>query len=99
MDLSLATAAFKEMQTLFQEFAPHPLSKKIVSHRGWHRINHSDKTKPMENTRNAYLEAAALLIPYAECDVWMTKDGHLVLSHNKCMSNVAADPLSLYVIR
>jgi glycerophosphoryl diester phosphodiesterase len=55
---------------------------KIVLHRGWHRENNNDQTKPLENTRQAYILAAKLNVAYAECDVWETSDGKMVLCHS-----------------
>lgn len=58
------------------------LRGKVVLHRGWHRLQKCDTSRPLENTRQAYLDAARLGVAYAECDVWATKDGVVVLSHD-----------------
>lgn len=46
----------------------------------------------MENTRRAYTSAAKLRVAYAECDVWATRDGHMVLCHDSSFASMAADP-------
>lgn len=63
---------------------------KIVLHRGWHRLSNADETKPLQNTRNAYLQAAYLGVAYAECDVWATRDGQIVLNHDSTFASVVS---------
>jgi glycerophosphoryl diester phosphodiesterase len=65
---------------------------KLVAHRGWHRLSKDDSSRPLENTRQAYLYCAALGVPFAECDVYATKDGELVLSHDMTFQSMAANP-------
>ena len=57
----------------------HRIRDKINMHRGWHS---DDGRRPLENTRAAYQKAAATGAGYAECDVWYTMDGVIVLSHD-----------------
>jgi len=69
------------------------LKQKLVAHRGWHRDHAAAAAdRPLENTRQAYLDAAALDVAYAECDVWVTRDEQLVLSHDFNFQAVAEDP-------
>lgn len=68
------------------------LQQKLVAHRGWHEKPGDASSRPLQNTRQAYVDAAALDVAYAECDVWSTRDGQLVLSHDFNLQAVAADP-------
>lgn len=45
-----------------------------------------DETRPIENTRQAYVEAAKLGVGFVECDVHLTLDGKVVLSHDYTIS-------------
>jgi len=65
-------------------------ASKIVMHRGWHRLSNEDKSRPMENTREAYIQAAELGAAYAECDVWVTRDGKMVLCHNSTFESMVS---------
>jgi len=65
------------------------LRQKLVSHRGWHRLRDDDDQRPLENTRQAYLDARDLGVPFSECDVWNTKDNQIVLSHDAILGRVA----------
>jgi glycerophosphoryl diester phosphodiesterase len=67
------------------------LRQKLVLHRGWHSLG-GDVRRPLENTRQAYLDASKLGVAFAECDVWSTKDSELVLCHDPSFERVAQDP-------
>lgn len=70
-------------------------------HRGWHRLDNSDTSRPLENTRKAYIDSSTLGAGYAECDVWSTKDGEMMLSHDKnlvAMAQNEDDPLATALI-
>jgi len=67
------------------------LREKVVLHRGWHSMG-GDVRRPLENTRQAYLDASKLGVAFAECDVWSTKDSELVLCHDPTFTRVAQDP-------
>lgn len=74
----------------------HPAaSAKLVLHRGWHSLNddYDWRTggRPLENTRLAYTYAARSGVGFAECDVWSTSDGKLVLSHDCTLASMALD--------
>lgn len=77
-----------------QELQRRPeLQRRLVLHRGWHRLEQeSTHDRPLENTRKAFQDAAALGTAYAECDVWSTQDGQMVLSHDFCLRAMAEDP-------
>jgi glycerophosphoryl diester phosphodiesterase len=70
----------------------NPLLDKLVLHRGWHSVDTECRRRPLENTRQAYLDAVKSGAPWAECDVYPTKDGILVLCHDPSFAAVAADP-------
>jgi len=63
---------------------------KVVLHRGWHRLSNDDQTRPLENTRAAYIQAAQLNAAYAECDVWATRDGKMVLCHGSTFESMVS---------
>lgn len=67
------------------------LREKLVLHRGWHKLG-ADCRRPVENTRQAYLDASKLGVAFAECDIWSTKDSELVLCHDPTFERVAQDP-------
>lgn len=69
------------------------LREKLVLHRGWHSLN-ATHSRPLENTREAYLLAAKTQARYAECDCWDTSDGEIVLCHNSTFQSLAEDPES-----
>eukprot|EP00977_Amphora_coffeiformis_P011610 scaffold2782_cov182-Amphora_coffeaeformis.AAC.40 len=71
-----------------------PWRRKIALHRGWHRLSNDDESRPLENTRKAYIQAAELEAAYAECDVWATSDGQMVLSHERSFQSMVADHFS-----
>jgi len=82
-----------ELDSVRAQLALRPaLQQKLVAHRGWHRDHGAAGSRPVENTRQAYVDAAALGVAYAECDVWVTKDGQLVLSHDFNFRALAEDP-------
>lgn len=58
------------------------LQEKLVLHRGWHRLEHGDESRPVENTKDAYLNASSIGVKFAECDIHATLDDELVLLHN-----------------
>lgn len=66
----------------------HNVHTKMCLHRGWHS---SDGKRPLENTRRSYQLAAQVGAAFAECDVWFTKDGVIVLSHDFNFKRLAAD--------
>jgi len=68
------------------------LRKKLVLHRGYHSIDASYNNRPLENTRQAYVDSARTGARFAECDVWTTKDGVFVLSHNFNFASAAVRP-------
>lgn len=91
--MSSPDAAMSSLDAVRAELALRPaLQQKLVAHRGWHRDHGASSGRPLENTRQAYLDAAALDVAYAECDVWATRDGQLVLSHDFNFQAVAEDP-------
>jgi glycerophosphoryl diester phosphodiesterase len=63
----------------------------LVSHRGYH-YSIDDMKRPLENTLSAYEHAWACGVKYAECDVQMTKDGELILSHDLTLKRLALHP-------
>ena len=67
------------------------LVPKLVLHRGWHQLT-SAQDRPLENTRQAYLDSIKLNAAYGECDVWDTKDGQMVLCHDSNFKSMASDP-------
>jgi glycerophosphoryl diester phosphodiesterase len=67
------------------------LRKKLVAHRGWHAFDAETSGRPLENTRQAYLDAASLGVPYSECDVWITRDNYVVLCHDWNFQSMAED--------
>jgi len=73
------------------------LRRRLIAHRGWHNLDGETVGRPLENTREAYLRAVELGLPFAECDVWNTADGELVLGHDWNMRSMAEnedDPLA-----
>jgi glycerophosphoryl diester phosphodiesterase len=90
MDVAIKTvfddaSDVQQIRTLIHS---HNIHEKLVLHRGWHS---DDGTRPLENTRLAYQKAADTGAGFAECDVWFTKDGVLVLSHDSNFKRLAAD--------
>lgn len=70
------------------------LRTRLILHRGWHEkenSNASSATRPLENTRNAYLAGATIGATYVECDVWSTQCGEMVLSHDETFATMAKD--------
>jgi glycerophosphoryl diester phosphodiesterase len=63
----------------------------LVSHRGFHYPS-VDLKRPIENTLPAYEHAWAAGIRYCECDVMLTKDGEIVLSHDVDLKRLALHP-------
>lgn len=76
------------------------LRSKLVMHRGWHRMPWDSKSndRPIENTRQAYLDSVTLGMKYAECDVRATKDGVIVLCHNENFSSLAIDETAVEAV-
>jgi len=66
------------------------LRDKLVLHRGYHEPDAAKR--PLENTRQAYLDGARAGACFAECDVRATKDGVLVLCHDASFRAAAARP-------
>jgi glycerophosphoryl diester phosphodiesterase len=64
------------------------LKSKLVLHRGWHSLTPGDVSRPLENTRQAYIDAARLGAAFAECDVWNTQDGRMVLCHDATLEGM-----------
>jgi glycerophosphoryl diester phosphodiesterase len=77
--------AYKEMLDKNRD-----LRRKLVLHRGWHRLCANTALRPLENTRQAYIDSATLGAAFAECDVWSTRDGVIVLSHDASFQSMAA---------
>jgi glycerophosphoryl diester phosphodiesterase len=50
-----------------------------------------DASRPMQNTRQAFLDAASLGVAFAECDVWSTSDGKVITWHDNTIGDGAAD--------
>jgi glycerophosphoryl diester phosphodiesterase len=71
------------VESFTQRLQHYPeLQEKLVLHRGWHRLEHEDESRPVENTRDAYLKASSMDVKFAECDIYATLDDELVLLHN-----------------
>jgi len=68
-----------------------PLVSGLVAHRGFHYSN-DDMKRPLENTLSAYEHAWAGGVHFCECDVMMTKDGEVVLSHDDNLKRLALKP-------
>lgn len=68
------------------------LQNKLVLHRGWHCLENKYLHRPLENTRQAYTDSVKAGARFAECDVWVTKDGTLVLNHDATFAAVAKNP-------
>lgn len=68
------------------------LRKKLIAHRGWHRSRAAPRDRPLENTRQAFLDVVSLGMNFAECDVWNTSDGEVLLGHNWNMKAMMEDP-------
>lgn len=60
---------------------PDPHRKRMVAHRGFHGVA-GEIDRPIENTLPAFEQAWTAGIVYCECDVFVTKDGHIVLNHD-----------------
>eukprot|EP00039_Didymoeca_costata_P013982 m.219550 g.219550 ORF g.219550 m.219550 type:complete len:125 (-) comp15915_c0_seq7:28-402(-) len=71
------------------------LRDKLNLHRGFHQVKNDDwtTTRPIENTREAYKQAAKLNARYAECDIWSSADNQLFLCHNNTVEAYCAEPL------
>lgn len=68
------------------------LRSKLVAHRGWHKPVAEGAKRPLENTRHAYTSCVELGVAFAECDVWATQDGEMVLCHDATFASMAANP-------
>jgi hypothetical protein len=55
-------AILTQMSSYFAEEHNKPLLNSLTLHRGWHRYNGdpSSKSRPIENTRQAYVDAVAI---------------------------------------
>lgn len=65
-------------------------TNKLVAHRGFH-YNTDNTRRPLENSVRACEQAWVAQVRYCECDVRLTKDGVLVLSHDPDMQRLAND--------
>jgi glycerophosphoryl diester phosphodiesterase len=70
------------------------ITEVLVAHRGLHYAT-DDTIRPLENTLPAYERVWAAGAHFAECDVFMTKDGELVLSHDPSLKRLALHPGSV----
>jgi glycerophosphoryl diester phosphodiesterase len=64
---------------------------KLVLHRGFSRWSLDDHTRPVQNTRKAFLGAADMGVAFAECDVWSTLDGKVITWHDSSIGAGAAN--------
>jgi len=76
------TDFFTQVKEVLNEDKYTNLRKRLVTHRGWHRLTLEDDTRPLENTREAYKKSIDLKVGFAECDVFLTKDEKIILSHD-----------------
>lgn len=65
-----------------------------VAHRGFHYANDNTR-RPLENTLAAYEHAWSVGIRFCECDVQLTKDGEIVLSHDEDLRRLALNPIKI----
>jgi len=84
-------AEVKRAEILVREIPKDTVLPHLVAHRGFH---HSTKTKnwesrPTENSLIAYEKAFTLGLQLAECDITLTKDGVLLLSHDEDFMRVS----------
>mmetsp|Transcript_20449 Transcript_20449/g.38030 ORF Transcript_20449/g.38030 Transcript_20449/m.38030 type:complete len:557 (+) Transcript_20449:437-2107(+) len=89
---SKVKSEFDALCQLVQSFTPEVL-KHLVAHRGFHSRN-DVLSRPLENTIPAYEQAWASGLHYCECDVTLTLDGQVVLSHDHDLRRLARHPLS-----
>ena len=68
----------------FQQKKYRTLLSHMTLHRGWHRYGDDInlQSRPIENTRQAYLDAVSIGARFVECDVHCTSDGQVVLAHD-----------------
>ena len=77
-----------ELCARFSQIPPAVLSR-LVMHRGLHATDDS-LARPLENTQAAYERAWAMnRAHHCECDVTMTTDGDIVLSHDDTFERLA----------
>lgn len=81
MDSLLAAEELTHMRDLIQKIPPD-LCSRLVAHRGFH-CTKDQLHRPLENTLPAYEQAWTAGITYCECDIFVTKDGHLMLNHDQ----------------
>uniref|UniRef100_A0A7S2S222 GP-PDE domain-containing protein n=1 Tax=Mucochytrium quahogii TaxID=96639 RepID=A0A7S2S222_9STRA len=62
----------------------------LVAHRGFHCTS-DHLHRPLENTVTAYEQAWSAGILHCECDITITMDGFLVLSHDDYLQRLAKD--------
>lgn len=67
------------------------LKSKLVAHRGFH-YSTDDLKRPLENTLAAYERAWSAGVVHCECDVTLTSDGVIVLSHDDDLKRLALYP-------
>jgi len=67
------------------------LRERLVAHRGFHCPRMQDG-RPLEGTLAAYAAAWKAGIRSCECDVRLTADGFVVLSHDATLQKMAASP-------
>lgn len=70
---------------------PSNLRGSLVAHRGFHDPKWG-RARPLENTISAFKSAWKAGMKLCECDVWLSRDGELVLSHDGCLRESALFP-------
>eukprot|EP00594_Rhizosolenia_setigera_P014733 CAMPEP_0178958066 /NCGR_PEP_ID=MMETSP0789-20121207/11351_1 /TAXON_ID=3005 /ORGANISM="Rhizosolenia setigera, Strain CCMP 1694" /LENGTH=555 /DNA_ID=CAMNT_0020640561 /DNA_START=35 /DNA_END=1702 /DNA_ORIENTATION=+ len=68
--------------------------QRLVSHRGFHHIDDSHHTRPLENSLAAYELAWTSGLHLCECDINVTKDERIILAHDEDFTRLALDPES-----
>lgn len=68
--------------------------QRLVSHRGFHCIDDSHHTRPIENSLAAYELAWTSGLHLCECDINVTKDERIILAHDEDFTRLALDPES-----
>lgn len=70
-------------------YIPH-----LVAHRGFHSPLDRSYVRPLENSLTAYEAAWTNGINLCECDIALTKDERIILSHDENFARLAMDPTS-----
>ena len=63
----------------------------IVYHRGYHRLNNNDITKPIENTLEAFVEAYNNGAKLVECDIRLSKDNEIIIWHDETVNSYTSN--------